>query len=425
MQRDSTAEAYDNISHKLTQLSATRSKCCIYRVHRHLRNVNDRAYEPEIIAIGPYHRDKHNLKMMEELKWRYLCLLIDEKVQNKERFVSKVGELEQEARKCYAEPVGLSAAEFIEMLVLDGCFIIDLVRKCSMESLRDKNDPIFKMDWMMNILQRDLMLFENQIPFIVLRRLFELIEIPNQENRLIHLLLNFFSNIYPGKGHKLSINRSLDEIKHLLDLIHINWLPSSGVCLDINEVEKDRRKGWKFIQSATKLGEANVKFERSGSDTMFGIKFKSGIMYLPPLIIEDRTESFFRNLIAYEQYFQDTKVSFVTDYVKFFDCLIDSSRDVEILRRHGIVDSWLGDNEVIANMFNKLTDSVTGPGKYFIYAEIFDGVNNHCNASRNRWMAKFRHNYLHSPWTIISIIVAIVLLLLTITQTVSSILQVI
>lgn len=181
----------------------------------------------------------------------------------------------------------------------------------------------------------------------------------------------------------------------------------------------------RFINSASGLREANVKFETNETDSVFKIEFNDGVMRMAPLTIEDRTETFFRNLIAYEQYFHHDQQSFITDYVKFLDCLIDSSKDVEILSRNGIIENWLGDDEVVAKMVNKLTDSVAGPGNRFIYAEISEDVNKHCKKHRNRWMAKLRRNYLNSPWAVISIVVAVVLLLLTVTQTLFTILQVV
>lgn len=408
MDPNDVANVCANLSQKLTQLSMTQSQCTIYRVHKHLRNVNMKAYEPEVIAIGPYHRDKDNLKMMDDHKLWYLHLLLQCKTENIEKYISAIGPLEPEARKCYAEFISFNATEFIEMLVLDGCFIIDLVRKCNLIYLREKSDPIFRMDWMINSLQRDLMLFENQVPFFILCKLFDLIEIPNQHSRLIYLFLNFFNSLYPGKSHRdSSTNRSPNEIKHLLDLIHSNLRPSDDT-LSFGKEANNVRKRWRFINSATQLREANVKFKQNEAVTFFDIRFKDGTLILPPLTIEDRTESLFRNLVAYEQYFQSTETSYVTDYVKFLDCLIDSSGDVAILSRCGIIDNWLGDDEAVANMFNKLTDSIAGPGSRFIYAEVFDNVNKHCNKRRNRWMAKLRRNYLNSPWAVISVLLAVV-----------------
>ncbi|KAI8003769.1 ABC transporter C family member 2 [Camellia lanceoleosa] len=108
--------------------------------------------------------------------------------------------------------------------------------------------------------------------------------------------------------------------------------------------------------------------------SLFDIKFENGVMKIPPLTIEDRTESFFRNLIAYEQYCPDNQLTYITDYVRFMDCLIDSPKDVEILSHRGIIDNWLGDNEVVSMIFNKISDAVTGPSSHFQYANIFNRV---------------------------------------------------
>ncbi|EYU24259.1 hypothetical protein MIMGU_mgv1a019904mg, partial [Erythranthe guttata] len=131
--------------------------------HKHLRNVNMKAFEPEVISVGPYHPDKDNLKIMKDHKL-------------------SIEQLERSTRNCYTDPICLHVVEFIEMLVLDGCFIIDLVRKCNMIYLREKNDPIFHMDKIVNSLQQDLMLFENLVPFFILCKLFDLIDIPNQHS---------------------------------------------------------------------------------------------------------------------------------------------------------------------------------------------------------------------------------------------------
>ncbi|GMP77999.1 hypothetical protein CsSME_00034094 [Camellia sinensis var. sinensis] len=139
-------------------------------------------------------------------------------------------------------------------------------------------------------------------------------------------------------------------------------------------------------------------------------------MKIPPLTIEDRTESFFRNLIMYEQYCPDNQLTYITDYVRFMDCLIDSPKDVEILSCSGIIDNWLGDNEVVSTIFNKISDAIIVPSSHFQYADIFNRVNIHCDKRWNQWMAKFIQNYLNSPWAFMSILAALVLLL-TLTQT--------
>ncbi|KAI7981426.1 UPF0481 protein [Camellia lanceoleosa] len=435
--------------------------------------------------------------MMEKHKLRYLQLLLKRKNESSaEKYISAIISLEQQARGCYAEPISLGPNEMIEMMVLDGCFIIELMRKFEMAWLRDKNDSIFQMDWIVSSLQRDLMLFENQLPFFILCTLFDIIEVPNNHKRFIYLALHFFHDLFPGPGYNERVDgNSSIEIGHLLGLIHDIGLPSfagivpngdgsnkkdiglpsnkkdiglpsfAGIVpngdgsnkkdIGLPSNKKDiglpsfagivpsgdgsnkkdiglpsfagivpngdgsNKKGnWRFIPNTIELREAGVKLVMIEGASLFDIKFKNGVMKIPPLTIEDRTESFFRNLIAYEQYCPNNQLTCIIDYVRFMDCLIDSPKDVEILSRCGIIDNWLGDNEVVSTIFNKISDAVTVPSSHFQYADIFNWVNIHCSKRWNRWMAMLNWNYLNSPWAFISILAALVLLLLTFTQTV-------
>ncbi|EPS58900.1 hypothetical protein M569_15912, partial [Genlisea aurea] len=141
----------------------------IYKVHQHLRNINPDAYEPNIIAIGPYHRDKEKTRMMETHKKRYLeSILQRHKEITEGELFSAVAKIGGHARAAYSDCVEIRSPEFEMMLVRDGCFIVELVRKFVDTDPSNENDPIFQMEWMMNSLQRDLMLFENQIPFFVI-----------------------------------------------------------------------------------------------------------------------------------------------------------------------------------------------------------------------------------------------------------------
>ncbi|KAI8009060.1 UPF0481 protein [Camellia lanceoleosa] len=198
----------------------------------------------------------------------------------------------------------------------------------------------------------------------------------------------FLSKHGPGKME--DGKESHRKISHLLELIHSNWRPSFAGVEPVEDASNKKGKGnWRFIPNTRELQEAGVKiekFEVTGG-TLFDIGFKSGVMQIPPLTIEGRTESFFRNLIAYEQYSPDNQFSYVTDYVKFLDCLIDSPKDVKILSRRGIIDNWLGDDEAVSNLFNKISDTVSGTSIHFRYADIFNRVNIHCSQPWNLYRA--------------------------------------
>jgi hypothetical protein len=76
--------------------------------------------------------------------------------------------------------------------VVDGCFVIKLLWELLNLLTRDPNDPIFKMDWILHSMMCNLLKLENQIPYFVLEKLFE-ISVPNPIDTLQNLILKFFS----------------------------------------------------------------------------------------------------------------------------------------------------------------------------------------------------------------------------------------
>lgn len=397
MQYSNTEAVCRRMKGRLEDVATTQyDGCCIFKVHEQLRNVNEKSYLPEIVAIGPYHHGQQNLQWMEAHKLRYLNSALQWKRVSLEEIVNAIMEQEKNLREYYAaESIHLDQVKFTEMVVLDGCFIIELVRKFNMAELKEKDDPIFKMEWILSSLQRDLILFENQLPFPVLCKLFDLIEAPNQHDRLIYLLCGFVSDVIPGLGY--GQKTKAEDVRHLLELIHKSWMPpaqatypESKKCRDPKTLKQRRRR----FYSATQLTENGVKLQRSEAkqSNLFNIEFIHGVLWIPTLTMEDRTECVLRNLMAYEQYTNDLPQYFVTNYIKFFSSLIDSQRDVETLRRYGIIDNWVGGSEEMYNVFAKINNSITYPKPYSCYDEIWERVNAHCNTSLKARFARLRRN---------------------------------
>ncbi|KAJ6934291.1 hypothetical protein NC651_009356 [Populus alba x Populus x berolinensis] len=103
-----------------------------------------------------------------------------------------------------------------------------------------------------------------------------------------------------------------------------------------------------FIRNAKELQEDGIKFKkREGSSRLFDVVFlKNGTIEIPCLKIDDRTESLFRNLVAYEQFYECIP-QYVTDYTILMDYLINTQEDVQILRHSGIIENGLGDDGMI------------------------------------------------------------------------------
>lgn len=277
---------------------------------------------------------------------------------------------------------------------------------------------------MLRTLQRDLLKLENQLPFFVLEKLYELTGLAD-DPPLIDLVLTFFDPVLPRTKLKEKLN-SEEEFDHMLDVFRSTFLCSVN--------ERTKPAGWKqinpdyiplfqerqLIHCVTELQEAGVRFKKRQNLDLLDIRFEDGVLKIPPLNINDNTVTLFLNLIAYEQCDQDAK-PFFTNFFMFFDSLINSQRDVEILHKNGIVNHVLGSNKDVANLFNKLGRQIVYDlDECYLSTEMAD-VNKHCEryyASRwHVWWTNLKRDYFSSPWTFLSLLAAIALLLLTAAQT--------
>ncbi|OAY55409.1 UPF0481 protein At3g47200 isoform X3 [Manihot esculenta] len=440
-----------SINKKFTGESPVFSDHCIFKVPKELRSVNEEAYEPQLIAIGPYHHEKDHLLVMEDHKIRYLQNFLKRSGQeNVLRYVQTIRSLEERARKCYAESLSFDHDKFVEMMLIDGCFIIEFICKL-LEG--DMEDPLLRSNHTLTRFMLDLLLLENQLPFFILQGLLVTSNsTPDQQSTFIKVILVIYKSFLPGPLCNSSCAytpENMIQIKNLLELLHDHWQPSPARLEAYKKMRQTEERG--FTRCATYLKEAGIKFKSVAQLKEVGIKFKStrcatelkdagikfksaverdnlfdidfvnGTIKIPKIQIEDKTECVLRNLIAYEQLTSSTSPKYFTDYMIFMDSLINSKKDVELLCRKGIIDNWKGDDETIAVLFNNLGEQVFCERN--LYADIVNNVNKHCKKRRNLWMAKLRHDYFQSPWSLISVLAAIILLLLAMTQTVYSVLS--
>ncbi|XP_058202609.1 UPF0481 protein At3g47200-like [Rhododendron vialii] len=284
---------------------------------------------------------------------QYLRLLLKRTEEaSVDRYVAAMRKLQKRAQGCYADSINLSNDEFVEMMLFDSCFIVEFLRKFSMTMLRDTNDPIFRMDWILHGIWRDLMLFENELPFFIVVRLFTMTKIPDPRDNIIDLFIrygycvreHYICTMPPGLERflKTSYGISPDHVKHFLGLVHL-FASSSVAKLVSNRNICHDKKRWEYTHSATELHEAGIRFKKATRTPWLYIRFVNGAIEIPHFAVEETFEIIFRNLIAHEEHLQDAGPKYVKDYLTFLCCLINSARDVSLLRRCGILNNMLGD----------------------------------------------------------------------------------
>ncbi|KAM3397531.1 hypothetical protein P3S68_001043 [Capsicum galapagoense] len=311
----------------------------IFKVNVGIRKSNPDAYTPMLISIGPYHKRNPELGSMEKYKLMYLRRFIQRKEGlDVESCISALEKKKDEALKCYDDNLDIDiVCKFLEMLLLDGCFVVEFIReRCEVEK-REHGDKIINLQWMIDQVCRDMVLLENQLPFFVLAMLHGMTKHPTEASFLYMVretLLNTFPKATFTSRSEID-NFNAERVDHLVHAIHIFCRPSAmkttnaskqNKCCKIrfcgNVLPLTRTKEtpnvlgiWQchHIPSATELYDAGVSFLKIGSveendadkTTLFDIKFKKGLLKIPCFAIEDSMETFMRNLIAYEQHSSD------------------------------------------------------------------------------------------------------------------------
>ncbi|KAL4655101.1 hypothetical protein ACB092_01G426700 [Castanea dentata] len=402
-------------------------KCRIYRVPDHLRKWNGEAYTPHVISIGPYHHNKEKFQKMEKYKVRYFKSFMQraENEINLENLVINIRKMEDIIRPCYVDTVQLERDDFVKMIMLDATFILELFLKDKSKEWTE-DDPMLVETWLQDKVAGELLLLENQLPFFVIKKIYHL-ALPSYSNSLslIQLTFDYF-------GHLNIHNKAPEgEIKHFTDLLRFFALPPHDKLPQRNpkdvfpkySVTQLREAGVKF-EVATQLREGGVKFDVEPSTCVLDLSFKEGVLKIPLLDFQDSTEVHVRNIMALEQCSYEINRYF-TDFYLILDGLINTDKDVDLLSDKGIIVNSLGDNNAITSMINNLNRGIYRCNMNSNLYRLCEELNAFYEKPWQRWKALLRHEYFSTPWRAASTIAAILLLVLTLIQTVCSIIQIV
>ncbi|XP_058004130.1 UPF0481 protein At3g47200 [Hevea brasiliensis] len=404
---------------KLLNKTAGKASCSIFRVPQSLVKIHPEAFKPQIVSIGPYHYGAKQLEMIQQHKRRFLGAVLDRTQEfgvGLDEFYKVIAIDEKKIRECYSESTdGFDSRQLIEMMILDGIFIIELLCIVGKLVQEDPDDPIFKSQWIYYSISRDLLRLENQIPFFVLRNLFERsISADSRKGlSLTELILKFFHHSMPEHYRKVRDRfKNNHDWKHLLDFLRSTFIPSS-------QEKASNNDDLRLIQPVEKLRASGIKFKqssRTATESFLDIKFKPhGVLEIPCLITDDFIGSFLLNCVAFEQCFKDHSSHF-TSYVIFMGCLVNTTFDAGYLREHGIIENYFGTDKEVVKYFNEVSKDILFNIKGSYLAKVFEEVNKYYkNTWHVRW-AEFKYTYFDSPWAFMSALAALILLILTMFQ---------
>ena len=414
------------------------SRCCIYKVPQKIRKLNQEAYTPTIVSIGPFHYGDKRLESMEDLKLRYLkSFFLERTHKGLGDCIGYIKKSEEIIRSCYSEAIEQTSDDFVKIILTDACFIIEYFLR-SLEWPQE--DPLLSKPWLRCDVKLDLILLENQLPWFVLEDLFNLTEpscidgevssffdvafhyfkvhflqsiLPNETNNK-NFTINYFHEHY--QQYIMKPDQVSMQLHNLTDLLRVFYLP-------LDMLPKREKQTVKHLFSASQLVEAGVKLH-VGQDyqSVLELKFAKGALTIPRFEVCHWTETLLRNVVAFEQCHYPFQ-TYVTDYTILLDFLIDTSQDVDKLVEKGIMINTLGDSNAVAKMINNLCLNIVQENINGSYISLCRKLNCFYEDPSHKYKAIFIHDYFSTPWKITSFAAAIVLLLLTLIQATCSIIS--
>ncbi|KAF8029814.1 hypothetical protein BT93_E2287 [Corymbia citriodora subsp. variegata] len=400
--------------------SAGKSRCSIFRVSQVVAGGIAEACRPRMVSIGPYHHGESELEMFQGHKWRYLHGMLGRTQSHGiclEKLIDVVAPKEKIIRQCYLESIdNFNGSDLVKMMVLDGCFIIELFREL-LGLIFYPDSPLSYNTYVITFVTQDILRLENQVPYFVLQDLFETTNVPEGTSSLADLSFDFFSGFLKG----LCLERRI-HLKgvHLLDLFRLSLIP-----LDQQDNRVDERSPFHMIRSASELHRVGIGFKHEEASTFLEIKFykKHRTIGIPKIAVDDDDLNWILpNMIAFEQC-RGQEDNQITAYAMFMGSLIRTVDDVQLLRDCKVISNYGMSNEDLARFFGNIRKAAPSDVKGSYLALEFATLNESLKYERAYLCWAQLLNAIHdNPWSVLSGL-AIIVTLAGMIQTVYAILQ--
>ena len=317
---------------------------------------------------------------------------------------------------------------------------------------------------------RDLLLIGNQIPMSFLKRI---INIPKElpdftDAKLIKCLkylvfVNdpFVISRFPNDSNETEQKWKQQNVKfldceHLLDCLYVSCTQEStepqkpvnrSRCLQLTDIlnkmytaclpktAKHSKSGTSSNQGCKKKKNHCGRLEPASELIKAGIRFKahegntSVIKYhksksrldLPRLVVYDGTEDVLRNILAHEQTSKDSDEkggTMVCGYAMIMDSLIDTQEDIAILTRAKVLENHLGSDERLVQMWNEMCINIWEGSYPDEFKSMIKDIMEHCRIHWRVLYVEFCAKFCSRPWLWMSVFAAMILLILSLLQTI-------
>ncbi|KAJ1292399.1 hypothetical protein BS78_02G388200 [Paspalum vaginatum] len=336
--------------------------------------LDGRYFVPDVVSIGPYHhRASPHLVEMEQVKEAVAHEFCRSAVKGKQLqlrpgaadaavdlFLDAVRPVLPEARLCYADAFDtITDSDFASIMVVDGCFLLAVVAVLT----KDYPEELEHWSWthgrMLRIM-KDILLFENQIPWPVLRALMSLR--PVRVDEFVAKILAYLDvHSREARFERSPAWHGLRPV-HLLDLVHQRHLGGPAPAADGHVRYCDYARPFAHFTSAVELAEAGIRIHGSGTCRVTDVRvepvpaaLRIGRLALPQLALSWLPRCWLINMVALECVADRSDHSGVSSYLAILASLIRTDRDVQELRARGILFSTMSDQRT-ADFFEALMD---------------------------------------------------------------------
>ncbi|XP_052622991.1 UPF0481 protein At3g47200 [Lactuca sativa] len=398
---------------------------------------NRQCYEPMVISLGPYHHKRDDLAAADKYKLITLeeyCLSCKKTM---DLLYNKVFEVVQDARKCYVDGSTdeYNDEQFTRMMLRDGCFVLFFIHCIASEpnTMLMLNIEYLGALGFLHI-ARDILLLENQIPFIVLQVLLDLQFPEDRGERILNEFFNYlnYGEITKKKEKVLEKKQPL----HLLELYRSHFISLSssfgqvpqkkiGVHQKNTNGKSNYVKRNRSFASVTELKakgiflkRTNVDDESSNEDIKFHSHCCYGELELVRRAVYSNSKAIYLNMIAYELCPHNPNDLRVSTYIRVMKSLVVHHDDVKELRDNKILLHSFGRDEEVVKMYDEIDVPAVN---VHLFSQLRRGIEKHCNNKYKTWAAELINVYFSSPWKTVALLVATAILFTSFLQTYFSI----
>ncbi|KAF8663623.1 hypothetical protein HU200_055345 [Digitaria exilis] len=385
------------------------------------------------VAIGPFHRGDPGLPFPEDAKLPFMRYLQDQCGLDAGGYVAALFLERDRLRDEFAAADETLDDEdrFLEMLLLDSCFVLVVSMMLSKAGTGDDADSVARAasisrDYFIlhmavaqhaDDIKLDMLVLENQVPFAAVKLLAASCPGLKLRHSVEELVLGCFDDICPKRARRAG--EAGGDFHHVLHLFHWSRVPKDKYCVlsTPRTLLKIKKESERLFPCSMELRRSAVWFRQASSvcgdlDMWFWCHPASpvAVMSVPCFHVHEYSAAVLHNLVAFEKHFYWAYGACVTAHVARMEGLVRCSQDAAMLRKRGVLGSTRRTDSELVALFRELGEETVGARLPDEYGEMLDAVARHRGRRVSGWCGGFVLHFFPSPWVAVSLAAAVALI---------------